>query len=175
MTRPGLRNFYNTVKDLFDVYFFTVSEKKYADQIIDFIDDQIPQERRFYKSDCISFHGYYVKDLSILRRNLNDIILVDDTKGSALIQPQNLLLVKPWLGCLNSVDSKTDNKQLNIFPNLNKERRKSENDVTRNKKDSDFEFNIDNELNDHVLPILIDFAKKFHRHNHPIRKCASFS
>lgn len=99
MTRPGLHRFYSSVKALFDVYFFTSSERKYADQIINYIDDQVPQERRFFRDSCISFAGYYVKDLSILNRDLRDVILVDDTEGCALRQPGNLLRISPWFGC----------------------------------------------------------------------------
>lgn len=97
-TRPGLQSFYSTVKKMFDIYFFTSSEKKYADQIIDFIDDSIPHERRFFRDSCICYAGYYVKDLSILKRDLQDVVLLDDTEGCALKQPKNLIRVNPWYG-----------------------------------------------------------------------------
>jgi hypothetical protein len=42
--------------------------------------------------------GYPVKDLRILGRALNTILLIDDLEGSALMQPGNLVRVAPWHG-----------------------------------------------------------------------------
>jgi TFIIF-interacting CTD phosphatase-like protein len=45
--------------------------------------------------------GYLVKDLSVLRRPLKQMLLVDDIAGSALAHPMNLVRIKPWMGDLN--------------------------------------------------------------------------
>lgn len=191
-TRPGLQRFYSTVKKMFDIYFFTSSEKKYADQIIDFIDDQVPHERRFFRDSCICYAGYYVKDLSILKRDIKDIVLLDDTEGCALKQPKNLIRVNPWYGysfsplpesplsltpilstptrttsipdSSSNIDQPSDDF-INSTPCSvpPQSRRKSHNDV---KPSTQMCTKIDNELNGRILPLLIKFSQEFYmRHS----------
>jgi hypothetical protein len=39
-----------------------------------------------------------VKDLSYLARPIDSVILIDDVIGSGLLQPRNVIGVKPWMG-----------------------------------------------------------------------------
>lgn len=41
-------------------------------------------------------HGYYVKDLKIIKRYLRQTLLIDDSAGSALVNPKSLVRIKPW-------------------------------------------------------------------------------
>jgi Dullard-like phosphatase family protein len=96
--RPGLIDFLQQVQRLFDVFFFTASQSEYADQVISKIAPNHPSCRRFCRNSCLHHSGYLVKDLRILRRPLNRIVLVDDCAGSALRNPNQLIHVKPWNG-----------------------------------------------------------------------------
>lgn len=99
--RPGLHEFLKDVSIDFEVFFFTASLKFYANQIIDVIAPGTPSNHRFYKCSCKNLYGYLVKDLSIISRPLNRIILVDDINGSALLQPENIINISPWNGDKN--------------------------------------------------------------------------
>lgn len=96
--RPGLLDFLSHVRKLFDVFFFTAAQSDYANQVIDRIAPGVPPCRRLCRDACRVQSGYFVKDLAILRRPLNRVILVDDAPGSALNNPENLIRVTPWNG-----------------------------------------------------------------------------
>lgn len=96
--RPHLREFLERVSKLFDVYFFTSSTADYADPIIDKIIPNKKEYCRLYRDSCLNMHGYYVKDLKIIKRPLRQTLLIDDSAGSALVNPKNLVRIKPWYG-----------------------------------------------------------------------------
>jgi Dullard-like phosphatase family protein len=96
--RPGLQRFLSAVSECFDIYFFTASERHYADPIIDAIAPGTPANRRFFRENCIHFAGYPVKDLRLVERPLERVLMVDDVDGSALFQPMNLVRVSAWYG-----------------------------------------------------------------------------
>lgn len=111
--RPGLRQFLSQISKLYDIYFFTSSLKEYANPIIDQIAPGTKPCRRLFRDSCKNKCGYFVKDLAILRRPINQVILVDDMTGSALNQPRNLIKVNPYYG------EKDDNILLNqLLPAL---------------------------------------------------------
>jgi Dullard-like phosphatase family protein len=96
--RPGLLQFLARIQRLYDVFFFTSSLAEYANPIIDKIAPSVLSCRRFFRDSCHSEGGYLVKDLRVLRRSLHQTLLVDDTLGSALDNPSNLIHVSPWSG-----------------------------------------------------------------------------
>ena len=55
-------------------------------------------EHCFFKDSCIFKLGYALKDLNLINRPLNKVILVDDILGSGLMQPNNTICVEPWVG-----------------------------------------------------------------------------
>lgn len=97
-TRPNLKYFLERISKLYDIYFYTSSTKEYANLIIDKIMPDIKQNHRFFRDSCINVYGYYVKDLNLIRRPLKQILLVDDSSGSALKNPKNLVKIEPWQG-----------------------------------------------------------------------------
>jgi Dullard-like phosphatase family protein len=97
-TRPGVHDLISSIASVFDIYFFTASAPEYANPIIDAIAPGTPADHRFFRDNCILSYGYAVKDLQILRRPLNRVLLVDDLEGSALNQPENLIRITPWNG-----------------------------------------------------------------------------
>jgi Dullard-like phosphatase family protein len=96
--RPGLADFIKSVSKLFDLYFFTASVSEYADPIVEAIAPGAPSSHRFTRADCVALCGYEVKDLRVIGRPLNEIVLVDDLEGSALMHPKNLIRIAPWYG-----------------------------------------------------------------------------
>lgn len=99
--RPGLLHFLSRVQKTYDVFFFSASHKDYGNQVIDQIAPNVRSCRRFFRDSCISAAGYTVKDLSLLRTDLKQTLLVDDIAGSALRNPNNLIRIKPWYGELD--------------------------------------------------------------------------
>jgi hypothetical protein len=62
---------------------FTASQKLYADKVIDLIDPKKRVGHRLYREHCIVINkSYYLKNLSILGRNLKEVVIVDVLFGS---------------------------------------------------------------------------------------------
>ena len=96
--RPNLKIFLERLSKLFDIFVFTSSQKDYANMIIDKILPQVKSTKRFYRDSCLCQAGYSVKDLSLLKRPMKQVLLVDDMMGSALNNPKSLVRVRPWNG-----------------------------------------------------------------------------
>lgn len=96
--RPDLQFFLDTLSKLYNVYVFTASEKAYANKIIDKILPNVKSCYRFFRDSCINMCGYLVKDLNLINSPLKQTLLIDDTAGSALKNPKNLVKIKPWNG-----------------------------------------------------------------------------
>ncbi|KAK8897907.1 hypothetical protein M9Y10_000138 [Tritrichomonas musculus] len=97
-TRPYLKSFLEKASKLFNICVFTASEQIYADKIIDEILPNVKSTSRFYRDSCMCMNGYFVKNLSMVKSPLNQVLIVDDMPGSALINPKNLIKIKPWYG-----------------------------------------------------------------------------
>ena len=101
--RPGLFEFLCSVSHVFELFVFTSTPQVIANPIIDLICDscmipKIPKDNRFFREDCFIENGYYVKDLSLVRKDTHNVILIDDTPGSSQKQAKCLMRIKPWFG-----------------------------------------------------------------------------
>ncbi|OHT04826.1 NLI interacting factor-like phosphatase family protein [Tritrichomonas foetus] len=96
--RPGLFDFLQAISQIYEIFFFTASAEAYANQIIDRILPETPVNHRFFRQSCRCFHGYPVKDLNLINRPLNKVLIVDDLEGSALLHLNNLVRISPWIG-----------------------------------------------------------------------------
>ncbi|KAJ3450560.1 ctd nuclear envelope phosphatase 1 [Anaeramoeba flamelloides] len=88
--RPNIEYFLRRCSEMFEVVIFTASLKQYADKILDELDprgDLI--SHRLYRDSCSYFCGSFVKDLSLLNRDLNSILIVDDLPASFQFHPEN--------------------------------------------------------------------------------------
>ena len=70
---------------------FTASYSYYADTILNYLD---PERRlfqhRLYREHCQEpLKGYFVKDLRVIPRNLNNIVLIDNSSMSYHFQQDN--------------------------------------------------------------------------------------
>jgi RNA polymerase II subunit A small phosphatase-like protein len=96
--RPGTIPALFSLAQIYELFVFTSSKPAYANQIIDRIAPFIPAANRFFGDSCTFIHGYAVKDLTCLGRSIDSLILIDDVLGSGLLQPGNVIGVKPWMG-----------------------------------------------------------------------------
>jgi CTD small phosphatase-like protein 2 len=90
--------------DLCEVVVFTASTQAYADAVLNVLD---PQKNlvthRLYRQHCVQANGGYFKDLSALGRNMDRIVLVDNSPVSLAMNPRNGIPIKSWLK--NKADS----------------------------------------------------------------------
>ena len=107
--RPGAERFLKELGDLYEIVVFTASCKPYADMVIDFIDKDKVVKHRLYRESCTDYGGNFVKDLSRLNRNLERIIIIDNTPSAYLLQPYNAIAISSWF------DEPMDNELLIIL------------------------------------------------------------
>ncbi|KAJ3449148.1 nuclear lim interactor-interacting factor-related [Anaeramoeba flamelloides] len=93
--RPHLESFLERCSELFEVVIYTASDPRYASPIIDKIDPTGKHIRhRLYRNCCWGIKDtYFLKDLSILNRDISKVVLVDDSPISFLLNPENALRV----------------------------------------------------------------------------------
>jgi CTD small phosphatase-like protein 2 len=112
--RPYTKVFLEVVSNLFEVVIFTASTQAYADTVLDTLD---PQRKwithRLYRNACtLSPSGGYFKDLSLLGRPMDRVVLVDNSPTSLAMQPDNGIPVRTWQ------DDTKDREMIDLIPVL---------------------------------------------------------
>lgn len=78
--RPHLHTFLERVAEMFEVVIFTASQSIYAEQLLNILDpDQKIISQRVYRDSCIFSEGSYMKDLTILGRDLAKVAIIDNS------------------------------------------------------------------------------------------------
>ena len=88
--------FLEDLKGTFELVLFTASVKEYADWICDEIDPERLMTTRLYRNHCTKKQGMYVKDLSLLGRDLSKTIIIDNLFESFYDHPDNGILIENW-------------------------------------------------------------------------------
>ena len=99
--RPGAVEFLRRVCTcgLFDVFIFTASMSEYAVPVVKNIAPWFPQERILTRQYCrLMSPTLIVKDLTIFKRDLSRIVIVDNSAESFMLQKENGVLISTWIG-----------------------------------------------------------------------------
>lgn len=93
--RPHLKDFMEKVSTLFEIIIFTASQSIYAEQLLNVLDPKRKIFRhRVYRESCVLVEGNYIKDLSVLGRDLARVIIIDN---SPQVHIENSLLLLIYL------------------------------------------------------------------------------
>ena len=113
LVRPGVMDLLKELNTYYEIDIFTAALKHYADNIINKLDkDNRYISYRLYRCHCTYEDGKSVKKLSLIGRDLNKIVFVDDLERNAKYNPQNLVLVSKW------IDDVYDNEIINLKEKL---------------------------------------------------------
>lgn len=105
--RPHLMDFLAAVGEMFEVVIFTASLAKYAAPLISRLDPQARYcHHQLYRQHCTLYERSYVKDLTLLGRPLNKIIIVDNSPAAYLYQPRNAIPCTTWFDDLADTELK---------------------------------------------------------------------
>lgn len=89
LKRPYVDEFLRKVGQKFECVLFTASLAKYADPVANLLDTNNIFKARLFRESCAFYRGNYVKDLSRLGRDLNRVIIVDNSPASYIFHPDN--------------------------------------------------------------------------------------
>jgi carboxy-terminal domain RNA polymerase II polypeptide A small phosphatase len=96
LVRPGAMEFLKEMQKYYECIIYTASLSKYADPLMDILDDKQSCSGRLFREHCTFYQGMYVKDLSELGRDLKDVLIIDNSPTAYLFQPDNALPIISW-------------------------------------------------------------------------------
>ena len=80
----------------YEMVIFTASLSKYADPLMQQLDPEGMCAYKLFREHCTFFNNAFVKDLTRLGRNMEDVIIVDNSPVAYLFQPENALPAVSW-------------------------------------------------------------------------------
>ena len=97
LLRPGAKNFLKEISKYYEIIIFTSSPKKYADKILNKIDNEGNLiSHRLYRQHVLYENGKSVKNLNLIGRDLTKIIFVDNLRSNAKYNLNNLCPITTW-------------------------------------------------------------------------------
>ncbi|KII63201.1 CTD small phosphatase-like protein [Thelohanellus kitauei] len=94
--RPFLQEFLAYIKTRYECVIFTAGIEIYADVVLDYIDPDRVFTHRLYRSSCSMSPFGLVKDLRLLGRKLDRVVIIDNTPMSYILQAENAIPIKSW-------------------------------------------------------------------------------
>lgn len=89
--RPGVDEFLIEMAKHYEIVVYTASLDKYADPLLDLLDPKKTIRTRLFRESCVYYEGTYVKDLSLLNRDLSQTIIIDNSPASYIFHPENAI------------------------------------------------------------------------------------
>ncbi|KAF1776431.1 HAD-like domain [Phytophthora cactorum] len=112
--RPGAEEFLIEMAKYYEIVVYTASLSKYADPLLDKLDPEGVIRYRLYREHCVQYEGNYVKDLSLLDRDISQTIIVDNSPMAYAFHPRNAI------GCSSFIDDPNDRELESIARFLTK-------------------------------------------------------
>ena len=101
LVRPGCVEFIKQMAKFYEIVIFTAALQEYADQVIDQIDVGCNIKYRLYRQHTSQNGPFLVKDLSLLGRDIQKTIIIDNISDNFILQPENGIFISTWYDDMN--------------------------------------------------------------------------
>ena len=129
--RPNLHEFLSKMKKFYELILFSFGTPDYVDPLVNIIEKKEKYfEYRLYRQHSKLFQNEYIKDLSLLGRDIKKIIIVDNLPNAFKLHRSNGICIKGFYG-----DTIADRNTLKILGNI-LERIRFDADETNDIRDS---------------------------------------
>ena len=102
--RPGAKEFISELSNFYEIIIFTASSSKYAEPLMNMLDENQIISHKFFRDNCTVKEGLYIKDLSQIGRELKNIVLIDNNVVSFTFQQENGIPIKSWFDDYNDIE-----------------------------------------------------------------------
>eukprot|EP00747_Dinoflagellata_sp_TGD_P025759 gnl/TRDRNA2_/TRDRNA2_131463_c0_seq4.p1 gnl/TRDRNA2_/TRDRNA2_131463_c0~~gnl/TRDRNA2_/TRDRNA2_131463_c0_seq4.p1 ORF type:complete len:300 (+),score=70.46 gnl/TRDRNA2_/TRDRNA2_131463_c0_seq4:164-1063(+) len=96
LKRPFVDEFLVKMAELYEVVVYTASMSAYANPLMDQLDKLNLCTYRLFREACTRSSGGYMKDLSKIGRNLDHVIIIDNSPICYALQPYNAIPIQTW-------------------------------------------------------------------------------
>lgn len=104
LKRPFVDEFLQKMGELYECVLFTASLAKYADPVADLLDKWGVFRTRLFRESCVFYRGNYVKDLGRLGRDLQRVVIMDNSPASYIFHPDNAVPVASWFDDMSDTE-----------------------------------------------------------------------
>ena len=99
--RPNVDQFLIEMAKHYEIVIYTASLNKYADVLLDLLDPHRTIRTRLFRESCVYYEGNYVKDMSLINRDLGQAIIIDNSPASYLFHPENAIDCSSFIDDVN--------------------------------------------------------------------------
>lgn len=110
--RPGVDQFLRILSELYELVIYTASVPKYALPIIGKLNASGLISHCLFRNHCSIYNNTFVKDLSLLGRDLSGTVIIDNSPSAYALQPENAIPIKTWTG------DQSDKELMRLIPIL---------------------------------------------------------
>ena len=97
--RPGIVEFFDSIKPYYEIIVFSSGNKKYNDLIINSVDEINRYiDYSLWRDHCLVISNDFVKDISRIGRPINRIIIVDNIPQNYRLHKENGINIKSFYG-----------------------------------------------------------------------------
>ena len=94
--RPHSQEFLKETAKHYELVIFTAAVKDYADWILDRLDPDGYIAHRLYRCSTSQQNGVYIKDLQKLGRDMDKMLIIDNSPENFQLQPENGIYIRSW-------------------------------------------------------------------------------